>query len=174
MTRYLLVTLGAAVTAAGLTLSAMAFRPATPPEVTREVIAVYVGTVGTDQQSGMISAVRDMKSALARQATATGRRFVSRGVSIEPSVEAGLAHLNLLGSFEEVSVGGNWTNSAVVRYLGPDFSDTSKAVIPQVILLERHVAVVDAMLDVGPEREIGRYIGTSAISAWVRRGAPLP
>ena len=91
--------------------------------VTHEIIAVYFGTIGTDSVSGMVAAVRDMKSALRQQATSSGRRFISRGVSLEPSVEDGVRHLGLFGSFDEVSLGGNWTNSAVVRYFGGDMSN---------------------------------------------------
>jgi hypothetical protein len=123
----------------------------------------------------MIEAVRDMKSALHRQATSSGRRFISRGVSLEPSIEGGLRHLALFGPFDEVSLGGNWTNSAVVRYLGGDMSNHDRAVIPQVVVLEREVQQDGReSLQVGPEREIGRYMGTDKISGWVRTGAPLP
>jgi hypothetical protein len=94
---------------------------------------------------------------------------------LEPSVEGGLRHLALLGAFDEVSLGGNWTNSAVVRYLGSDMSDHQRALIPQVVLLEREVRRDGPeMLVVGPERELGRYIGAARIAAWVRNGAPLP
>jgi hypothetical protein len=90
-------------------------------------------------------------------------------------VEGGLRHLALLGPFDEVSLGGNWTNSAVVHYLGSDLSDRQRAVIPQVVLLEREVREDGPRsLVVGPEQEVGRFAGTRDIGAWVRRGAPLP
>jgi hypothetical protein len=159
-----------------VTTGAASSRPSPkPPVVIRQVIAVYLGTEGTDARSGMVEAVRDMRVALQQQAASGGWSFVSRGVSLEPSVEGGLRHLALLGPFDEVSLGGNWTNSAVVRYIGGDMSDHRRAVIPQVVLLEREVREDGKeALVVGPERELGRYLGADQISSWVRSGAPLP
>jgi hypothetical protein len=135
------------------------------------VIAVYIGAEGTD--GGMATVVGDMRTALAKQANAGGYKFLTRGVSLEPLVQDGLRHLARLGSFDEVSVGGNWGNSAVVRYLGGDDRDSIKRSIPQVILLEREVGTGTNALEFGPEKETGRYSGVDAIQAWVRRGAPI-
>jgi hypothetical protein len=160
----------ASIALVATTFAATNVHRSTTPAVTREVIAVYVGAEGTD--GGMTAVVADMRSALARQATAGGFRFIARGVSIEPSVQGGLRHLARLGTFDEVSVGGNWGNSAVVRYLGGETRDSLKR-IPQVVLLERESRVDEHTIDFGPEREIGRYIGIDVIDAWVRRGAPV-
>ena len=174
MPRVRLLGLLSILTIVGAGTAATSVRARSTPAPAREIIAVYLGTEGTDAQSGMVPAVRDMKTALTRQAAASGRRFISRGVSLEASVDAGLRHLALLGAFDEVSVGGNWTNSAVVRYLGGNFGAGTGATIPQVVLLEREVQLVgDTSLVVGPEKEIGRYKGTGEIAAWVRRGAPI-
>ena len=107
-------------------------------------------------------------------AVATNRRVILRGVSLEPSVDGGIRHMARAGVFDEVSLGGNWTNSSAVRYLGSDMSDTSRAAIPQVILLEREVRRDGGRgLVVGPEHEIGRYIGIDKINSWLEHGAPL-
>ena len=158
------------------TIAARAFHPTSvgAPVVRHEIIAVYLGTIGTDSQSGMVAAVRDIKTALKKQAVASGRALVTRGVSLEPSVDDGLRHLTLLGGFDEVSLGGNWTNSAVVRYLGGSIDGARRDGIPQLILLERDVTVGSTRLRVGAERELGRYIGTEDIAQWAGRGAPLP
>jgi len=160
-------------------LTAVAFAPAatsaTAPAVRHEVIAVYLGARGTDEQSGMVQAVKDMRDLLTKQAVSTNRRFILRGVSLEPTVEEGLQDLSLFGKFDEVSVGGNWTNSAVVRYIGTRFDSAQASGIPQVVLLERDVTEGGpSSLTVSPEREIARYVGTRDIDTWVRRGAPLP
>jgi len=157
----------------GCTLAATSFRPSTTPVVRREIVAIYLGAEGADARSGMTTAVRDMQLALARSARADGREFVSHGVSLEPLVADGLRHLARLGSFDEVSVGGNWANSSVVKYLGGTTSDSLKRLIPQVVLVEREVRTENGTLEIGPERELGRHIGAAAISAWVRQGAPL-
>ena len=174
MRRAKLVWVAGVLAAATLAIGATAFRrPPRAPVVTREVIAVYLGTIGTDAQSAIIPAIREMRVALGQQAAATGRRFISRGVSLEPSVDGGLRHIAMLGSFDEVSVGGNWTNSAVVRYLGANIGASRSTAIPQVILLEREIRQGDGSLQVSAEREMGRYIGIGEIEEWVRRGAPL-
>src|SRR5688572_20570373 len=102
--------------------------------VTREAIMVYVGAEGTD--GSMAPVVANMRTAVERQAIARGFRFVAHGVSIEPTVQGGMRHLARLGTFDEVSVGGNWGNSAVVRYLSGDSRDSLQR-IPQVVLVER-------------------------------------
>ncbi len=154
-----------------------ASRPAARPgavEVT-EVVAVYVGSIGTDSLTDMTRVLSDMSTALRRQTASSGRGLVTRGVSIEPSVEGGMRHLSRLGAFDEVSVGGNWTNSAVVRYLGADDGRVSDSPIPELILLERTVRSDNTrMLQVGPERELARFVGLDRIKDWVARGAPLP
>jgi hypothetical protein len=140
------------------------------PAVTREVIAVYVGSSGTD--AGMTTVVADMRAALGKQAAAEGFRFIARGVSIDPTVEGGIRHLVRLGTFDEITVGGNWGNSAVVRYVGGD-SRSQLQLVPQVVLLEREARSDERAIEFGPERELGRFTGIDGISAWVRRGAPV-
>ena len=107
MRRVVVVSLGVAC-ALGLSATSFKATPVAAPTVTKEVIAVYFGTVGTD--GGTASSIRDMKPLLARQVAASGREFVSRGVSLEPEVEAGIEQLARLGPFDEISVGDNWTN----------------------------------------------------------------
>ena len=148
--------------------------PSRPVAVT-EVIAVYIGSVGTDSLTGMDRVLDAMGGAVRKQTASTNRAFLMRGVSIEPSVEAGIRHLSRLAQFDEVSVGGNWTNSAVVRYLGVHNGRVSDSPIPELIILEREVRFDgDRMLEVGPERELARFIGIDKIQGWVTSGAPLP
>ncbi|MEP6999148.1 MAG: hypothetical protein ABI969_01635 [bacterium] len=176
MRRVRITTVSVVLVAMVASLSAARLeRPATTtPVVTREIIAVYLGTIGTDSQSGMVPAIRDMKFALKRQTAETGRRFVARGVSLEPSVDDGARHLALFGSFDEVSLGGNWTNSAVVRYLGKSIDSSRATSIPQLILLEREVTTGSAQLHVGAEHELARFVGVTEIATWVHSGALLP
>jgi hypothetical protein len=171
MRRVAVVSLGI-VCALGVSATSFQATPVAPPVVTKEVIAVYLGTIGTDGATA--GAIRDMKPLLARQVAASGREFVSRGVSLEPVVEAGIQQLARLGPFDEISVGDNWTNSSVVRYLGPTIGSDRDSGIPQVILLEREVTREPSRLQISPEREIARFRGADEIDVWVKRGAPLP
>jgi hypothetical protein len=146
-------------------------KPSHNAEKRSELIAVYIGTDGTDR--GMVETVRQMQGLLTQQASASGRRLIMRGVSLEPGIDDGIAHLATFGRFDEISVGGNWTNSTALRYLGSDIGENPKSVIPQVVLLEREVTQETQHLSVGPERELARFAGAS-IRDWVARGARVP
>lgn len=171
--RGLVMVLGAGA----LTASARPVSHTAPPRaiVAREVIAVYVGAIGTDSLTGMSETLSDMSVAVRRQTASSGRGFLMRGVSIEPMVEDAVRHLSSLAHFDEISAGGNWTNSAVVRYLGINDGRVSDSPIPELILLERDVRSDGSRtLQVGEERELARFTGLDQIKGWVNRGAPLP
>lgn len=166
---------GGALAVSAASGSVVHFRSSSPHvAVSREVIAVYLGTEGTDSLTSADSTIATMRNALARQSAATGRRLVVRGVSLEPTVDGGLRHLGRLGRFDEISVGGNWTNSSVIRYLGGTIGQTRETAIPQVVLFEREIRQEASTLQVSSEREIGRYVGHDEIGRWVREGAPVP
>ena len=158
-------TLAAAVTAST--------RPSTATVGWHEIVVVYVGVDGVD---GVMAGLADtVRLAAARQLNGPGQQLVLRGVSLDPEVDAGIRDLARVGSFNEISVGGNWTNSAVVHYFGGDMGRAyPKASVPQVIVLERDVDDQITSLHVGPERELARYVGAADIWNWARRGAPLP
>jgi len=83
MRRARFVTLGGLVLVLAAGRSETIFYSAgrSAPVTERQVIAVYLGTVGTDAESGMVPAIREMKTALTRQTMASGREFIARGVS---------------------------------------------------------------------------------------------
>lgn len=141
--------------------------------LSHQVIVVYIGVNGVDHaMAGFADTVR---AAATKQLAQTDRHLVLRGVSLNPEIAEGMQDLLTVGAFDEVSLGGNWTNSAVVRYLGSDFGKIyPKAGVPQVIVLERDVDNQIVTLHVGPEREVARYLGTKDIWDWAHSGAPLP
>jgi hypothetical protein len=146
--------------------------PHTATLVSHEVIVVYVGVYGVD--GAMVGLADSVRLAAARQIAASGQHLILRGVSLDPRIDTGVRDLALVGAFDEISVGGNWTNSAVVHYLGGDLGRIyPKASVPQVIVLERDVDNQITALHVGPERELARYIGADKIWDWARQGAPL-
>ncbi len=137
-----------------------------------EFIVVYIGVNGVDHaMAGLADTVR---LAAARRLVGPGEQLVLRGVSLDPEVDAGMRDLAVVGAFNEISVGGNWTNSAVVHYLGGDFGKIyPHASVPQVIVLQRDIDNQIVTLHVGPEREVARYIGAADIWKWAREGAAL-
>ena len=147
-------------------------RPNAATVATHEFIVVYVGVDGVDgAMAGLADSVR---LAFARRAAGVGQQLSLRGVSRDPEITTGIRDLALVGPFNEISVGGNWANSAVVHYLGADMGAAyPKARVPQVIVLERDIDNQLTALHVGPERELARYVGAGDIWNWARRGAPL-
>lgn len=145
------------------------------PETRHELIVVYIGVSGTNMDERWWSLIQGMKDSVRARAAATSRKLVTRGVSLEPRVQDGLVDLGHLGAFDEISVGGNWTNSSVVRYLGPVMGLNSESAIPQIVLLERDVTLAEPeRLEIGPERQLRRFIGTKEIQDWIRNGTPVP
>ena len=147
-------------------------RPAETRVTSHEFIVVYIGVEGVDHvMKGLADSVR---LATARRLVGPGQQLVLRGVSLDPEVATGMRDLAMVGAFDEVSLGGNWTNSAVVHYLGGDFGRAyPKAGVPQVIVLEREIDNQITTLHVGPEHELARYSGTKDIWDWARAGAPF-
>jgi len=147
-------------------------KPAATRVTAHEFIVVYVGVEGVDHvMKGLADTVR---LAASRRLVGPGQQLVLRGVSLDPEVGTGMRDLAMVGAFDEVSLGGNWTNSAVVHYLGGDFGKAYPTTgVPQVIVLERDVDNQITTLHVGPEHEIARYVGTKDIWDWAKSGAPL-
>jgi hypothetical protein len=140
---------------------------------THDLIVVYLSTQGVNYSPEYRASIRSIRDSVTKRINRVEQRLVMRGVSLEPRPEDGLRDMADLGRFDELSVGGNWTNLAVVRYLGPVMGIPHSG-IPQIVLLEREIIHDDAAkLTVGEERELRRIEGTADILAWIKRGAPI-
>jgi hypothetical protein len=143
-------------------------------ESRREIVVVYLAVRGAGMDSGSRDILQQMRRSLEQTAKATKHSLVMRGVSLTPSISEGVKELVAFGTFDEVSVGGNWTNMAAVRYLGPTMSATPNASIPQVVVLEREITQTGGeRLEIGPEREIARLHGASEMLDWIKQGTPV-
>jgi len=142
---------------------------------TRDLIVVYLSTQGVNYSPEYRASLRSIRDSVTKHMNRLEQRLVMRGVSLEPMPEAGLRDMADLGRFDELSVGGNWTNLAVVRYLGPEMgAGIRDSEIPQIVLLERDITHDgSAKLTVGEERELGRIVGTGDILDWIKRGTPI-
>ena len=142
----------------------------------KEIVLVYIGNLGTNRDSNFRSALRNVEKSLRRQAASTGRTLLTRGISLEVTTDDGLRDLASISHFDEISVGGNWTNQLALQYLGRHIGRTTRTGIPQAILLEREVLYFNSQtrIDVGDEHEITRFVGIKAIMEWSQRGAPVP
>ena len=83
------------------------------------------------------------------------------GVATDWEFDKGLRFLADYGAFDEVIVGGNWLNSAAVRFIWRDLP--GQPAFPQVVLLEREVTVNKTNVTFGPEKVISRFIGIDEI-----------
>ena len=172
------------VLVAGACIVSLAATPAVPqleaarsvraPESRKEIVAVFFGTSGTSQAFANFDLASKVRTSLQGRVRQLQRGVVLRGVSLEPIIEDGLKDLQTLGRFDEMSLGGNWMNPEVVRFLGPQMGrNLPDSYIPQVILLEREVWARGDTMSVTPEHEIGRLRGAKEIRDWVVAGTPI-
>lgn len=151
-----------------------AYRPDARAPEGREVVVVFISSsfCVANRDSAFKPAVREMMRRLGMQRDSAGRRVSVTGVSIDWSARDGLAYLEGFGAFDEVVAGRNWFNSAATRYIWQ--APGARSAIPQVVLVERTVSPGARGVEVGAERELGRFVGADEIREWVARGAPLP
>jgi hypothetical protein len=110
---------------------------------------------------------------LASQAEAAHTGFATLGVAISEDIDSGVAMLQPLSQFEEISIGGGWVNQTAEKYFWTD--PTGKAPVPQVLIVEREINATDtrSQWSVSPHRLVLRVLGADPIRAWVAKGAPL-
>lgn len=138
-----------------------------------ETVLVLVGGsfCGAHRRPGFPGAVESAKLHVQRQARATGRQFRAVGVSLDWKPDEALAFLGGLGEFDEMLLGGNWVGDGAARYVWRDMP--GEPVVPQLIVVERHVEAGQAAVGITRERVLKRVLGADAIEEWVRSGAPL-
>jgi len=138
----------------------------------RELVAIYIGATdcGPCQWPQVKNAVRAMKPLLAAQAKQRRMAFTVIGAAQDWDLKQGAAFLEPLGAFDQVVIGGNWTNLAVEQFVLRD--SLAELVMPQVVLMERTVQL-DKRVTVSEPRVLRRVSGGTDIPAWVASGAPV-
>lgn len=138
----------------------------------RELVAVYIGasTCGPCLQQSVKDAVVQMKSLLETAAKKAGYAFAVIGVSTDWSTQTGFAFLNDNGPFDQILVGGNWTNLGVEHFIWRD--STATPAMPQIVVFERDVTLGDR-IRISPPRIVRRVFGNDSIPQWVKAGAPI-
>lgn len=137
----------------------------------RQLVFVYIGAqnCGICKTAAMKSAVSRSMELLAQQAEEQGRSFLRLGVATDPIVENGLKFLADY-EFDEISVGGGWSNLAILKYLSrnPD----ARVGAPQILIIERELAFRRHKAVVTHERPVRHVLGTE-ILLWAEQGALL-
>jgi hypothetical protein len=138
----------------------------------RELVAIYIGSTdcGPCQFPAVKSAIRAMKPLLAAQARQRGMTFSAIGAAQDWDLTRGASFLEPLGAFDQVVIGGNWTNVAVEQFILRD--SLAELVMPQVVVIERMVQLSKRVTVTEP-RVVKRVTGSADIPAWVAAGAPL-
>jgi hypothetical protein len=138
-----------------------------------EVVMVFVATstCRASHEKGFPDVFERVKVAAGRRAAAEGKRFRVIGVALDSHPEVGLALLQRFGKFDELSVGGNWMNQDVVRFVWRDMP--FRPSVPQVVLLEREIVKGKTSVRVSADRELRRLTGTEEIRRWGEAGAPF-
>jgi hypothetical protein len=113
----------------------------------------------------LISAVPRLLDSLRTAAAARGHLFSTIGVSTD-SPPRGIDWLKRFGDFDEVVVGRNWMNTAIVQYVWSDRADM--AGMPQILLVEHRVQSTPRSIVVGQDRVVRRWYGAGAIAPEIR------
>lgn len=113
-----------------------------------------------------------MQELLQARAEGSGRAFASVGVAMDWSIEDGVRFLEETTVFDEITVGRNWMNSAVVDLILSDASVVPG--VPHLAVFERYVSMpTEERLVVGEKRILHRAWSADDIEAWVDAGAPI-
>lgn len=88
------------------------------------------------------AAVRQIANSLALQATAARDGFTTLGVATDDIQADGIGWLRNIGEFDEISVGRQWLNQFVLKYMPT--SPGSVTGTPTILLVSRKVTVTSA------------------------------
>lgn len=170
--RKLAFALAASTALTGTVRAQATYVPATDLPNGKEIVAVYVGakTCGPCQTPEVKAAVQQMKHLLAAQAKQRGAAFSVVGVSTDWGVKEGAEFLEPNGPFDQIVVGGNWTNLGVERFVWRD--STTQPVLPQVLVFERTVKP-GGRITFSDLRLLRQVRDGKGIPAWVAEGAPI-
>lgn len=154
-------------------------RSTAPSPRVREVPAVYADTAlgtaprelviffGTELCSscripGVSDRVRAIVDSLRGIAVARKIKFVSLGIALDGSPVDGLGWLTKFGQFDEVAIGGNWLNTAVLHYVWSDPATTPG--VPQVLLLRQMITTSSSGIAVASDTVLHRWFGVQQIA----------
>jgi hypothetical protein len=111
-----------------------------------------------------------MKSLVQAQATKAGAATQIIAVANDWIHADAIKFLDDVQPFDQVVIGGNWTNLAIERFMWRD--STARPAMPQVMVFERTVRPGDRITFSEPTL-LRRLVGSKEIPDWVRAGAPI-
>jgi hypothetical protein len=110
-----------------------------------QLALVYIGssTCAGSNHPEMSRMVRSIQSQVREYADEVGASFISIGAATDWRPERAYAHLTGLGRFEEMVLGGNWANPAILAAI---WEADNPATVPAIAVLARHVVTPDGPL----------------------------
>ena len=162
--------------AAGLLVGPLRARAAGPPSYDNgelngvHQVAVFLASssCGACRTRGLDDAVRQLLDSLRSVAASEGRRLTTVGVLLEPPSAEALEWLARFGAFDEISVGGNWLNTAAARYV---WKGQASASVPQLLLVRYRVIEERSSMLSNPGLVIG---SDSIVRSWQGVGQLAP
>jgi hypothetical protein len=135
-----------------------------------ELVFIASSTCHGLRVPGFKTGLDSVRQRLRRQAARDGAEFVSLGVAVDSSVESGERMLVEFGPFDQLVLGGGWSNVGAEHYLWRDIP--GHPIVPQVIVLSRQVTILNDSITFGDERVQTRKAGANEVIAWAK--APPP
>lgn len=132
----------------------------------RHVVFVFIAPTSPEHDTYQ-EHIREAKAAVREQAVKAGYYFSTIGISDDWSISRGLSILEPFGPFDEVTVGRNWFNTGIKRFVN-DLA--GEAVVPQIAVVLEEVAIDTIPFRYGAPVEIVRVVGRQAMETWAGAG----
>ena len=108
----------------------------------------------------------NLRLALERYSSQTTRAR-TLGAAIDNNVQAALAYLTSVGTFDQISAGGGWTNQIAHDFIWPD--TIPLVTVPQVLVISRRVTAPVRGRRSMQDSVVERLIGMPPIIDWLNR-----
>jgi hypothetical protein len=143
------------------------------PHTGREIVMVFIGSTdcAPSRQPGFNKVVQQVAHNLHQTAGSRGMAFSRIGVALSGTPAEGMKFLSDFGTFEETVTGRGWMNSGAISFVWRDLPGSSA--VPQLLVLQRRIAVSPRGIRVSPDSVILRLTGVSEIRSWTAAGSPL-
>jgi hypothetical protein len=139
----------------------------------REIVLVSIGgaSCGPCNDPAFKDVLVRFKRALAKLAEDAHRKLRTIGVSNDWEVDTGIEFLRTTGPWDEIVVGNNWYNSAIIEHFW--MAPNAEPAIPQVVVFERSFEITGQRFVAGPKRDLLRLVGKEALESWLASGGAL-
>lgn len=138
-----------------------------------QIALIYIGssTCSAANDENFSTVLVSLKKKLELYSTQNNLGFTSIGVSKDLDINDGLHHLSKILNFNEVSVGNNYANILINKYVWSEYSGKLDAAIPLIIISKRVFKTNEQnnrenniLPEIEAEKIIFKTVGTLGIS----------